>query len=300
MKRNLYLLLSFLILASPIPSFSKSNSFEKEIEKKIECPSSFLANPPVYFYCIYRDYHNHHYDDGIKKAEAALKEVWPLYEKNPKGLIPNSVNKKAKLKDPHLYKVVSDLHMLLGMLLYQKSMNLKDNSSHKIYVKFYDKLQKKGFDFVKTNELMMLYTMKKLFPSNFDSKKRERYKELLKEAGITEKDLDSFNEKVEKASEKLDQQRLSLLKKAVNEFKEAIKTDPNNALAYYQLGNLLSGALSESTPQDSQSAEYYYYKAALLLKKEGDLKGYKEVLRKLEIMNPNSKYLKLLRGKSDV
>jgi len=282
---------------TPSLAFSKSATFEKEIEKKIKCPAKFLQNPPLYFYCIYRDYHNHRYDDGIKKAEKALKEIEPLLKKNPKGIVPNAQQKNARLRDPHVYKVASDLHMLLGMLYYKKSMNLDDSSEDKIYKPFIDRLQKKGFDFVQINELMALYSMKRLFPDQMDKKKIKRYNELLKKMGVTEKELDELMAKAQKAAEEQDRKRLEYLKRAFTELQKAVQIDPDNALAYYQLGNLYSGALSESAPEASEAAEEAYYKAAVLLKKEGDISGYKEVVRRLELINPSSKYLKLLKKK---
>ncbi|WP_456457045.1 tetratricopeptide repeat protein [Thermovibrio sp.] len=299
MKKKISLLLLSLFLLSPTVSYSKSAAFEKEIEKRIKCPSSFLQNPPLYFYCIYRDYHNHKYDDGIEKAQKALKEIEPLYEKNPKAIVPNAKQKEAKLRDPHVYKVVSDLHMLLGMLYYQKSLNLDDRKEKEIYADFYKKLEKKGFDFVQINELMALYSMKRLFPDQMDKNKLKRYQELLKKMGVSEKELDSLMAKAQEFAAQQDKKRLYYLKRSFEEFQKAVKVDPDNALAYYQLGNLYSGSLSESAPEASEAAEEAYYKAALILKKEGDMAGYKEVVKKLKLINPNSKYLKKLKGGKD-
>ena len=294
MKKKISALLVSLILLSPVSALSKSATYEKEVEKRIKCPTSFLQNPPVYFYCIYRDYHNHKYDEGIVKAQKALKEIEPLLKKNPKGIVPNAQQKNAKLRDPHVYKVASDLHMLLGMLYYKKSMNLNDNQEKKIYKEFFDKLEKKGFDFVQINELMALYSMKKLFPDQMDEKKLKKYNELLKKMGVKEKELDELMAKAQKAAAEQDRERLAYLKKSFEELQKAVEIDPENALAYYQLGNLYSGALSESTPEYSEAAEEAYYKAALILKKQGDEEGYKEVLKRLKLLNPNSKYVRLL------
>lgn len=301
MKKKISALLISLTLLTPSLALSKSATYEKEIEKKIKCPTDFLQNPPLYFYCIYRDYHNHKYDEGIEKAKKALKEIEPLLKKNPKAIVPNAQQKNAKLRDPHVYKVASDLHMLLGMLYYKKSINLDDSSEKKIYKPFIEKLQKKGFDFVQINELMALYSMKRLFPDQMDEKKLKRYNELLKKMGVSERELDELMAKAQKAAEEQDRKRLEYLRMAFTELQRAVEIDPENALAYYQLGNLYSGALSESMPETSQAAEEAYYKAASILKKEGDIEGYKEVVKKLELMNPSSKYLKLLKekGKGD-
>ncbi len=297
-KKILAALIAALVL-TPAHSKAKEANFEKSIEKKIVCPSDFLKNPPVYFYCIYRDYHNHKYDEGIERAQKALEEVEPLLKKNPDAIVPNAVQKEAKLRDPHVKAVASDLHLLLGMLYYQKSMHLKDDSVKKIYRNFYSKLEKKGFDFFQISELMNLYSKKKLFPDAFTKKDNEKYTRLLKEMGVKESDINKLMEESQKASSKLEKERLSYLRKAVEEFRKAVSVDPNNAIAYYQLGNLYSGILGEGAPQDSEGAEEAYYRAALLLKKQGDMEGYKEVVKRLKMLNPNSKYLKLLEEKGN-
>ena len=293
MRKTLLALLIATLSISPSLK-AKEAKFEKEIEKRISCPENFLKNPPVYFYCIYRDYHNHKYDEGIEKAQKALKEIEPLLKRNPNAVVPNAVQKNAKLRDPHVKSVASDLHLLLGMLYYKKSMNLDDTSVKKVYRDFYEKLQKKGFDFFQISELMNLYSKKKLFPDDFTEKDQKRFSELLKKMGLKEKDLDALMAKAQQESEKLEKERLAYMKKAVEEFQEAVKIDPNNAIAYYQLGNLYSGILSEGTPEASPAAEEAYYRAALLLKKKGDIAGYKEVVKRLKLINPKSKYLKLL------
>ena len=293
MRKALLALLIATLSFSPSLK-AKEATFEKEIEKRISCPKDFLKNPPVYFYCIYRDYHNHKYDEGIEKAQRALKEIEPLLKKNPNAVVPNAVQKNAKLRDPHVKSVASDLHLLLGMLYYKKSINLEDTSVKKVYRDFYEKLQKKGFDFFQISELMNLYSKRKLFPADFTEKDQKRYSELLKKMGLKEKDLDALMAKAQQESEKLEKERLAYMKRAVEEFQEAVKIDPDNAMAYYQLGNLYSGVLSEGAPEASPAAEEAYYRAALLLKKKGDIAGYKEVVKRLKLVNPKSKYLKLL------
>lgn len=283
------LLLFFLLLITFSPSFGKD----------VKCPQRFLSNPPVYFYCIYRDYHNHRYDDGIKKAEKALKEIEPLFKKNPDGIVPNATKGSAKLRDPRVKAAVSDLHMLLGMLYYQKSMNLEDASVKKLYGEFYNKLEKNGLNFFEISELMNLYTKKRLFPDDFSKRDEKRYRELLSKAKIKEKDLDRFMFKTQQLSEQLDEKRLFYLRRAVSELQEAVKVDPKNGLAYYQLGNLYSGALGEDLPEASSAAEEAYYKAALIFKEEGDREAFKEVLKKLELANPHSKYLKELKVRNE-
>jgi tetratricopeptide (TPR) repeat protein len=146
---------------------------------------------------------------------------------------------------------------------------------------------------------MNLYIMKKLFPEAFDKKQKELYSKLLKKAGILEKELDRLYEETTKEEEEINEERYSFISKAMKEFQTAVKVDPDNAIAYYQLGNLLSGISEESTGEDSKVAEEAYYKAALILKKKGDKAGYKEVVKKLKLLNPESRYLKLLKGKED-
>jgi len=281
-------------LFAPATSFSKPATFQQEIEKKIACPHSFLENPPVYFYCIYRDYHNHKYDEGIAKAEKALKEIEPLLKKDPNAVIPNAVQKEGKLRDPRVSKVASDLHVLLGMLYYKKSMNSEDEEVKGVYREFFQNLEKKGFDFVQVNELLSLYTMKNFAPENFNEKRKKRYEELLNKMGLKEEDLDQLVKKAREASKRDSEKRLSYLKRAVEEFRRAVEVDPENALAYYQLGNLYSGALSESVPETSEAAAEAYYKAALIFKKQGDERAYKEVLKKLKLVAPTSDYVKKL------
>jgi len=277
------------------PAYSKEATFQKRIEKEILCPKSFLSNPPVYFYCIYRDYHNNKFDNGIEKAKRALKEIESLMRKNPNGTVPNAVQKNAKLRDPHVKSVASDLHMLLGMLYYKKSLNLDDSSVKKIYADFYKNLEKKGFNFFQIEELMNLYTKKKLFPDSLSQKDTKKYKELLSKMEVKEGDLDRLISKAQRESDRLDQERLTYLQKAVKELQEAVKVDPENGLAYYQLGNLYSGSLGEDLPEASSAAEEAYYKAALIFKRKGDKEAYKEVIKKLELANPNSPYLKRLK-----
>ena len=297
MRKTLIALLIATLSVSPSLK-AKEAEFAKEIEKKITCPSSFLNNPPVYFYCIYRDYHNHKYDEGIEKAKKALKEIEPLLKKNPNGIVPNAVQKNAKLRDPHVKSVASDLHLLLGMLYFKKSVNMDDSSVKKIYADFFSRLEKKGFDFFQISELMNLYSKKKLFPEEFSKQDEKRYSELLKKMGLKESDLDKLMADAQKESDRLEKERFSYMQKAVKEFQEAVKIDPENAMAYYQLGNLYSGVLSEGMPQDSPAAEEAYYKAAILLKEQGDMAGYREVVKRLQILNPNSEYLKKLKEKS--
>ncbi|WP_456436530.1 tetratricopeptide repeat protein [Thermovibrio ammonificans] len=294
MKKKILLLTAALSVFTASSGFAKPASFEKQIEKRLQCPKDFLQNPPLYFYCIYRDYHNHKYDDGIKKIKLALKEVEPILKENPNKPIPNAKQKLGSLKDPRAFKVASDLHMLLGMFYYKKAMNLKDTATSKVFRKFYSKLEKKGFNFFQVNELMTLYSMKKLFPENMTKEREKKYRELLKKMDLKESDLDRLMEESQAAAERVDKERLSLLQKAVQELQTAVKLDPNNAEAYYQLGNFYSGAMSEDMPEASEAAEEAYYKAALILKKEGDTAAYKEVVKRLKLMNPNSKYLKLL------
>ena len=282
------------MLFSPTVANSKPATYQKEIEKRISCPHSFLENPPVYFYCIYRDYHNHNYDEGIKKAEKALKEIEPLLKENPDGIVPNAVQKEGKLRDPRVSKVASDLHMLLGLLYYKKSMAPNDAEVKKIYRDFFQKLEKKGFDFVQVNELLALYSLKTLVPEEFTKEKEKRYKELLKKMGIKEEELHQLVQRAREASRKESEKKLSYLKRAVEEFRKAVEVDPENALAYYQLGNLYSGALSESAPEASEAAAEAYYKAALLFKKKGDMEAYKEALKKLKLVSPSSDYIKKL------
>jgi len=77
--------------------------------------------------------------------------------------------------------------MLLGMLYYQKSMNLEDASVKKLYDEFYNKLEKNGLNFFEISELMNLYTKKRLFPDDFSKRDEKRYRELLSKAKIKEK-----------------------------------------------------------------------------------------------------------------
>jgi len=281
--------------------FLISTSFSKEVTHKgtnkgIQCPSSFLSNPPVYFYCIYKDYHNHKYDDGIEKAKRALREIEPFLKKNPDGIVPNAVQKNAKLRDPHVRAVASDLHMFLGMLYYKKALSLRNPFVRKVYNNFYRKLENKGFNYFQIDELMDLYTKKKLFSSYFTKDDSKRYQNLLKKMGLKESDLDRLVAETQAASNQLDKLRLSYLQKAVKELQEAVKVDPENGLAYYQLGNLYSGSLGEDLPEASSAAEEAYYRAALIFKKKGDKEAYREVIKKLQLANPNSKYLKMLKG----
>ncbi len=300
MKKKLFLLaLSFSISTSLVNTYAEVKDRTVHKKNEITCPKRFLDNPPLYFYCIYSDYHNHKFDSGIKKAEEALKEIEPLYRKNPKAKVPNAKVGNARLKDDRVYKVKSDLHMLLGMLYFKKAMNLKSPEEKKAFMEFGKKLEKKGFSYFETAELMNLYIMKKLFPEAFNEKQKEIYGKLLKKAGITERELDRLYEETTKEEEKINEKRYSFISRAMKEFQTAVKIDPNNADAYYQMGNLLSGISEESMDEDSEAAEKAYYKAALILKKKGDKTGYEEVVKKLKLLNPQSKYLKLLEGKED-
>lgn len=284
-----------IIFLTSTSSFAILTSYEKK-KVELKCPAHFLDNPPKFFYCVYSDYHNHKFDNGIKKAELALKEIEPLYKKDPNAKVPNWETKDGKLKDPQIYKVKSELHMLLGMLYFKKSLNVDTNSDKKIYRNFYSKLEKKGFNFFEINRLMDLYVMKKLFPESFKREQNKEYEKLLKRMDVKEEDLDELFAKAQEAIDRADRERLKYLSLAIKNFQKAVKVDPENALAYYQLGNLYSGLSAEAVPGDSEAAEKAYYKAALILKKEGDKEGYKEVLKRIELLNPRSKYLRLLES----
>jgi len=301
LKKVFFLLVLSLSVSTSLYTDLYAEVKDRTAHKKTEitCPEKFLNNPPLYFYCIYSDYHNHKFDSGIEKAEKALREIEPLYRKNPGAKVPNAKVGDARLKDDRVYKVKSDLHMLLGMLYFKKAMNLKSSEEKKTFIEFEKKLEKKGFNYFETAELMNLYIMKKLFPEAFNEKQKEIYSKLLKRAGISERELDRLYEETRKEEEKVEEERYSFISKAMKEFQTAVKIDPDNAVAYYQMGNLLSGISEESAGEDSEVAEEAYYKAALILKRKGDKTGYKEVVKKLKLLNPESRYLKLLKGKKD-
>jgi tetratricopeptide (TPR) repeat protein len=295
--KKLSLLLVFLLSSSLyVDSHAGMKDKIAHSKKGITCPKKFLDNPPVYFYCIYLDYHNRKFDNGIEKAKEALREIEPLYRKNPEAKVPNARVGNARLKDDKVYKVKSDLHMLLGMLYFKKAMDLRSSEERKKFMEFENKLENKGLNYFEIDELMNLYTMKKIFPEAFNKKREEAYNKLLKKAGISEKELDRLYEEMRKEEEKVEEERYSFISKAVKEFQTAVKVDPDNADAYYQMGNLLSGISEESAGEDSEAAEEAYYKAALIFKKKGDKEAFKEVLRKLQMLNPKSPYLKKLKG----
>ena len=294
------ILLSLIIpFAISIASYAGVHENSSRTANHITCPEKFLDNPPVYFYCIYSDYHKHKFDEGIKKAEKALNEIEPLYKKNPEMEIPNANGKGARLKENKAYQVKSNLHMLLGMLCFKKALNLEGGAERKIYFQFEKELKKKGLSFLEIDELMNLYTMKKVFPEAFKEKQERRYRELLKKAGISEKEIDDLSTKTREEEERLNKKRYSLISRAIKEFQTAVKVNPENAMAYFQMGNFYSGIAEETEGEGSEAAEDAYYKAALILRKQGDEEGYREVLKRLKLLNPGSKYLKLLEGKKD-
>ncbi|TCK03370.1 tetratricopeptide repeat protein [Phorcysia thermohydrogeniphila] len=270
------------------------NSYGNE---KIKCPDTILKAPVSYFYCVYSDYHNHKYDEGIKKIKKAIEDLTPLYLNDKNQEVPNAVSKEGRLKDSKVYEALSDLHMLLGMFYYQKALNM-DNPS--VSRRLYGKLQQKG----KVNpfalfELLELHAEKKVAPEFFSEEKAKRYKELLKELSLSEEEFNSLLSQIRKEVEKDEKLRFTLMQKALEELQKAIKLNPKNAMAYYQLGNFYSGSLSESSPSGSgfsSAAEEAYYKAALLFKEKGDKEAVKEILKKLQLLNPKSKYLKELRS----
>ncbi len=277
-------------------SLAQTDKLQKKIEerqkKELKCPSSFLKNPPVYFYCIYSDYHNHRYEEGIEKTNKALEEIEPLYRENPNATVPNATKKEARLKRKKIYQVKSDLLMLKGMLEFKKSLTVNDGEAKKLYESFYKKLQKRGFDFVQINELMNLYMKSKLVGLN--EKEKKQFSDLKRKMKVKESELDNLFMKAKEASDKADKERLKYLSAALRDINEAVKVDPENALAHYQLGNIFSGIAAESEGESSEAAESAYYRAAVLFKKQGDTEAYKEIIKRLKQLNPNSKYLKKL------
>ena len=101
----------FSLLASTIPTVANTFSPHKEIE--------FSKEPAKYLGEIYNDYHFYKTDEGIEKAERALKIIDEIYKRNP----------NAELKDPSLswkkvYQIKSTIHTLLGMLYFRKSLDV--------------------------------------------------------------------------------------------------------------------------------------------------------------------------------
>jgi tetratricopeptide (TPR) repeat protein len=270
------------------------NSYGNE---KIKCPDTILKAPVSFFYCVYSDYHNHKYDEGIKKIRKAIEDLTPLYLKDKNQEVPNAVSREGRLKDSKVYEALSDLHMLLGMFYYQKALNMDNPSvSKRLYKKLQEKEKVNPFALF---ELLELYAEKKMAPELFSDEKAKKYKELLKELNLSEEKFNSLISQIRKEIKKDEKRRLTLIQKALKELQKAVEINPKNAMAYYQLGNFYSGFLSEVSPSGfdfSSAAEEAYYKAALLFKERGDKEAVKEILKKLQLLNPKSKYLKELRS----
>ncbi|MEO2068264.1 MAG: hypothetical protein ABGX27_01970 [Desulfurobacteriaceae bacterium] len=119
------IILSSLIFSFLVPTISPAASAfsHHKIEKK---EIDFTKEPAKYLGEIYNDYHFFKIDEGIKKAEKALKIIDKIYKKNP----------NAEIKDPSLnwkkaYQIKSTIHTLLGMLYFRKALDVATESKEK-------------------------------------------------------------------------------------------------------------------------------------------------------------------------
>jgi tetratricopeptide (TPR) repeat protein len=106
---------ALLISTSPLQPVEATNKKITVEKEKLD----FRKEPAKYLGEIYNDYHFYKTDEGIRKAENALKIIDKIYEKNP----------ETELSDPALrwkkaYQIKSTLHTLLGMLYFRKSLDV--------------------------------------------------------------------------------------------------------------------------------------------------------------------------------
>jgi len=121
-KASTVLLPILLISTSPLQTAEAKNSQITVEKKKLD----FRKEPAKYLGEIYNDYHFYKTDEGIKKAENALKIIDEIYRKNP----------ETELNDPALrwkkaYQIKSTLHTLLGMLYFRKSLDVAAETKRK-------------------------------------------------------------------------------------------------------------------------------------------------------------------------
>lgn len=122
MKKIILSSLIVSFIASSFPTVANAFSPHKIEKKEID----FTKEPAKYLGEIYNDYHFYKTDEGIKKAEKALKIIDEIYKKNP----------SAELKDPSLnwkkaYQIKSTIHTLLGMLYFRKALDVTNKAKEK-------------------------------------------------------------------------------------------------------------------------------------------------------------------------
>ncbi len=138
--------------------------------------------------------------------------------------------------------------------------------------------------------LGMLYYKKAMIGDDSDKDIRLApvYEKLKKGEGLTDKDLELVS-KVMAEESKNEQLYINM---AIREFKEAIKIDPKNPSAHFQLGLLYSGIY---TGESNDTAERHIYLSAKLSYEEGDMQAVSRAFDILKGLNPNSLYLKQIK-----
>ncbi len=268
-----FLLILIAALTLPISSFSAN---------RVE----FLKKPAEYMVDIYRDYHRYKVDRGIEKAKKALKLLDPIYRKNP-----NYEFRDKELKKRKAYQVKSMLHTLLAILYYRKAMLVRDTDTERRFAELAKSVDPDGKRFLEFNQLITLYMASKELGEK-DKNLEKRIKELEKELGVKESQLEEIYRLSVENAKKVDAERDKYVKLCLSEFRKAFKVDPNNADAHVQLARIY-GEIGMATG-DTEAAEREYYLAGKIFKKEGDVQDLREVIKRIKRLNPKSKYIKLL------
>lgn len=167
----------------------------------------------------------------------------------------NAEIRDSKLKLNKAYQVKATLHTLLGMLYNRKALLV---------------LNEQG---------------------SGGSQRAAVLKKLEEGGSLTEEDLKAVADEAEGRSSASAQQE-DFVRRSINEFASAIKTDPDNPVPHFQLATVYASSSLEATTD----AEREYFEAARLSFGEGDKKSTRRAFEALVELNPQSGYVAQVRS----